>query len=105
MHVSSYPYVKSKRSRSVRRLARYIDGKGVCSSAPVALPVRGSPMFVGAATSTLLNPFCGMVYDVRVYNRALPPVELRPLWGEMSHKLQVSWRAAHPPFGSHFCFA
>jgi hypothetical protein len=59
-------------------------------------------MFVGAATSTLLNPFCGMVYDVRVYNRALPPVELRPLWGEMSHKLQVSWRAAHPPLARIF---
>jgi hypothetical protein len=70
----------------------YIDGRGVCSAAPAPLPVRGSPLFIGAASSTLLNPFCGMVYDVRVYSRALPPVELRPLWGEMSHRQQVCTR-------------
>ncbi len=67
----------------------YIDGKSVCSAAPAPIPTRGSPLFIGAASSTLLNPFCGMVYDVRVYSRALPPVELRPLWGEMSHRQQV----------------
>jgi hypothetical protein len=70
-------------------MCRYIDGKASCGRAPGNVPTKATPMFVGAASAALLNPFCGFVHDVRVYNRALPPVELRPLWGEMSHKLQV----------------
>ncbi len=54
------------------------------------MPTKSSPLFVGAASSSYLNAFCGRVHDVRVYNRALPTVELRGLWAEMSHKLQAS---------------
>ncbi len=68
---------------------RFVDGQRVCSAATTPPPVRASPVFVGAATSSLLSPFCGRVADVRVYSRALSSVELRQLWGEMNHRLQV----------------
>ena len=68
---------------------RYIDGKSSCGRAPGNVPTRASPVTIGAASAGLLNAFCGYIYDVRIYHRALPAVELRPLWGEMSHRLQV----------------
>ena len=68
----------------------YIDGQRGSSPATGDVPSRATPLFVGASSSSLLNALSGNVYDVRVYNRALGAAELRQLWAEMSHKLQVS---------------
>lgn len=80
-------------------VARYVDGYGSCGRTTGSVPTRSSPLFVGAASASLLNPFCGMVHDVRVYNKALTVPELRALWGEMSHKLQVGGCGKQPKLG------
>jgi hypothetical protein len=71
---------------------RYVDGYGSCGRTTGTVPQRSSPVFIGAASASLLNPLCGAVHDVRVYSKALTLPELRGLWGEMSHKLQVCTR-------------
>jgi hypothetical protein len=46
-------------------------------------------LFIGASSSSFLNALSGRIHDLRVYNRALFTPELRGLWAEMNHKLQV----------------
>ena len=70
-------------------VSAYIDGQLGAALASGDVPVRSSPLFVGASSSGLLNSFTGNLYDLRIYNRELSGSELRQLWAEMSHKLQV----------------
>ena len=58
-------------------------------------------MFVGSASATLLNPFCGLIYDVRVYKRALPTIDLRAVLGQMHHRLQVTSLSLTPTAHHH----
>jgi hypothetical protein len=63
-------------------------------------------MFVGSASATLLNPFCGLIYDVRVYKRALPTIDLRAVLGQMHHRLQVTSLSLTPTAHHRaMCFA
>ncbi len=67
----------------------FLDGVVASARTSGVVPQRAQPLFIGAASSTLRDPFCGRVHDVRVYNRELGGDQLRGMWAEMNHRLQV----------------
>ncbi len=76
-------------SRNLSTATAFMDGQAASVRTPGNVSIRSSPVFVGASSSNLLNAFYGNIHDVRVYNKALTRRELRMVWAQMSHKLQV----------------